>query len=87
MQEQTGLGGDRREDFAGGVATLRIAYTNVDGSAAGMGFLIISCHPPAGGLDSVVEGVAGSKGGTLFYNPGHIAPLIDQGRTNFHFIR
>ncbi len=75
------------EDFAGGVATLRIAYSNADGSSAGMGTLIISCHPPVGGSDSIVEGVIGSKGGTLFYNPAHIAPLIDQGRTNFHFIR
>jgi hypothetical protein len=75
------------EDFSGGVATLRIAYTNADGSPAGTGTLIISCHPPAGGADSVVEGVIGSKGATLFYNPAHIAPNVDQGRDNFHFIR
>jgi hypothetical protein len=77
----------KAEDFVGGVATLRIAYSNADGSSAGNGFLIISCHPPAGAVDSIVEGVVGSKRGVLFYSPAHIAPGIDQGRTNFHFVR
>jgi hypothetical protein len=75
------------EDFSGGVANLRITYNNADGSQAGSGLLIVSCHPPAGGADSVVEGVVGSKGGTLFYNPARVAGGVDQGRTIFHFVR
>jgi len=77
----------KKEDASGGIATLRIAYTNADGSVAGTGFLIISCHIPVGAPDSTVEGIVASKGYTLFYSPAHIAPGIDQGRNNFHFIR
>jgi hypothetical protein len=71
-------------DASSGVATLRIAYTNADGSSTAMGFLIISCHLPVGAPVSIVEGVIASKGATLFYNPAHIVPGVDQGRTLFH---
>ena len=70
-------------DASSGVAGLRIAFTNADASAAGMGFLIISCHLPVGAPASIVEGLVVSKGMTLFYNPTHIVPGIDQGRTSF----
>jgi len=76
----------KKQDGSGGIATLRIAYSNADGSAAGTGFLLISCHSPVGAPDSVVEGVIASKGVTLFYNPAHIVGGVDQGRTTFHFL-
>ena len=76
----------KKADGSGGVATLRIAYANADGSAAGTGTLIISCHSVVGGIDSTVEGIIASKNYTLFYNPAHIVPGVDQGRTTFHFV-
>jgi len=76
----------KKADVSGGVATLRIAYSNADGSAAGMGTLIVSCHQPAGAPDAVVEGVIGSKDYTLFYNPVRVVGGVDQGRTQFHFV-
>lgn len=73
-------------DANSGVATLRVSYTNADGSAAGSGTLIISCHLPAGAPVSIVEGIVISKGYTLYYNPAHIVPGVDQGRTSFHTV-
>src|SRR5579859_3089768 len=48
------------KDASGGVATLTIAYTNKDGSAAGMGILILSCRET--NTNSIAEAVIGSMG-------------------------
>jgi len=78
------------QDTSGGLATLTIAYTNKDGSAAGTGILILSCR--LGNTFSITEGVIGSKGTTLYFNPIlHVAdPTADGGLmdrvTFFHFV-
>jgi hypothetical protein len=70
------------KDASGGLATLTITYTNKDGSAAGTGILMLSCRET--NTMSIVEGVIGSMGTALFYNPGlHITQPLPGGGSIF----
>jgi|SRR5579864_1445926 len=70
------------KDASGGLATLTVAYTNKDGSAAGTGLLILSCRET--NTNSIAEAVIGSMGTTLFYNPGlHIGQPLPDGSSVF----
>jgi len=66
-----------------GLAVLRVAYTNADGSAAGTGILIVSCHMP-GAPDSIFEGVIASKGIVTYFDRALTMPGVDANRTIFH---
>lgn len=66
-----------------GLAALRVAYTNADGSPAGTGLLIVSCHMP-GAPDSIFEGVVASKGTVTYFDRGLTMPGVDANRTVFH---
>jgi hypothetical protein len=66
-------------DFRGGVAVLRITYS--DGSK---GVLVVLCHPGVGGPATVPEGITATKG---FVDYFYIVPPIagvDRNRTTFH---
>ena len=66
-----------------GLAVLRVAYKNADGSPAGTGILIVSCHLP-GAPDSIFEGVVVVKGTTTYYDRALTMPGVDANRTIFH---
>ncbi len=71
-------------DFRDGVSVLTVEYTNEDGSAAGNGVLIISCHAPVGSPDTLFEGVVASMGTTTFFEPALTMPGANANRTSFH---
>ena len=66
-----------------GLAVLRIAYTNADGTAGGTGILIVSCHFP-GAPDTIFEGVIAVKGTVTYYDRALTMPGVDANRTAFH---
>ncbi len=66
-----------------GLAALRVAYRNADGSPAGTGILIVSCHLP-GAPDSIFEGVIAVKGVVTYYERALTMPGVDANRTIFH---
>ena len=66
-----------------GVAVLRVAYKNADGSPAGTGILIVSCHLP-GAPDSIFEGVIATKGTVTYFDRALTMPGVDANRTVFH---
>jgi hypothetical protein len=72
--------------FRAGVAVLTVTYTNDDGSAAGDGVLIISCHGPVGGTDTTFEGFVGTMGAATFYDATPARPGVNANRTQFHVV-
>ncbi len=66
-----------------GLAVLRVEYKNADGSPAGTGILIVSCHLP-GAVDSIFEGVVVVKGTVTYYERALTMPGVDANRTIFH---
>lgn len=66
-----------------GLAVLRVAYTNPDGSPAGTGILIVSCHLP-GAPDTIFEGVIATKGPVTYFDRALTMPGVDANRTVFH---
>lgn len=66
-----------------GLAILRVAYTNADGSPAGTGILIVSCHLP-GAPDTIFEGVIATKGTVTYFDRALTMPGVDANRTIFH---
>lgn len=75
-----GKGADERA----GLAVLRIAYTNADGSGAGTGVLVVGCHLPVGSPVEIFEGVIASKGYVMYFNHAPAMPGVDANRTLFH---
>lgn len=73
-----------KADARSGLAVLRIAYTNEDGSAAGTGILVVSCHQPVGSPHEMFEGAIASKGFVMYFHPALAMPGIDANRTLFH---
>jgi hypothetical protein len=65
-------------DFRGGLAVLRITYS--DGSK---GVLVVSCHSPVGG-PLIPEGISATKGFVPYWF--FVPPIagVDGNRTNFH---
>lgn len=76
-----------KADFRAGVAVLTVAYTNEDGSSAGNGVLLISCHGPVDSLDTIFEGFVASMGSATFYDAVQPVPGSPVGRTSFHVVR
>lgn len=76
-----------KADFRAGVAVLTVAYTNEDGSEAGNGVLLISCHGPVDSLDTIFEGFVASMGSATFYDAVQPVPGSHVGRTSFHVVR
>ena len=66
-----------------GLAILRVAYTNADGSPAGTGILMVSCHLP-GAPDTIFEGVIATKGTATYFDRALTMPGVDANRTIFH---
>ena len=66
-----------------GLAVLRVEYRNADGSPAGTGILIVSCHFP-GAPDTIFEGVIAVKGTVTYYDRALTMPGVDANRTVFH---
>lgn len=66
-----------------GLAVLRVEYKNADGSPAGTGVLVVSCHLP-GAPDSIFEGVIASKGFVTYFDRALTMPGVDANRTVFH---
>lgn len=66
-----------------GLAVLRVTYTNADGSSAGTGILIVSCHLP-GAPDTIFEGVIATKGTVTYFDRALTMPGVDANRTVFH---
>lgn len=66
-----------------GLAVLRVEYKNADGTPAGTGILIVSCHLP-GAPDSIFEGVIASKGSVTYFDRALTMPAVDANRTLFH---
>jgi hypothetical protein len=75
-----------KTSFRAGVAVLSVTYTNDDGSAAGEGVVIISCHGPVDGTDTTFEGVAATMGVTTFYDASPARPGVNTNRTQFHVV-
>ena len=67
-----------------GLAVVLVAYANADGSSAGTGTLVISCHLPEGSPHSMFEGVIATKGFVTYYAPVAPMPGVDANRTVFH---
>lgn len=76
-----------KADARSGVAVLRIAYTKEDGSSAGTGVLVVSCHLPEGAPDAIFEGVIASQGFVMYFNRALTMPGVDANRTAFHVVR
>ena len=72
--------------FRPGVAVLTVTYTNDDGSAAGDGVLILSCHGPVGGTDTTFEGFVATMGAATFYDASPARPGANANRTSFHVV-
>lgn len=72
-----------RADARAGLAVLRVEHKNADGSPAGTGILIVSCHLP-GAPDSIFEGVIASKGPITYFDRALTMPGVDANRTLFH---
>ena len=72
--------------YRAGLAVLSVAYTNDDGSAAGDGVLILSCHGPVGGTDTTFEGVVATMGAATFYDASPARPGENANRTTFHVV-
>ncbi len=72
-----------KADARSGLAAVLVAYANEDGSSAGTGTLIISCHLPEGSPHSMFEGVIATKGFVTFYAPVAPMPGVDANRTQF----
>lgn len=70
-------------DARAGLAILRVEYKNADGSPAGTGILVVSCHLP-GAPDSMFEGVIASKGPITYFDRALTMPAVDANRTLFH---
>lgn len=70
-------------DARPGLAVLRVEYKNADGSPAGTGILIVSCHLP-GAPDLMFEGVIGSKGSIMYFDRALTMPGVDANRTVLH---
>ncbi len=66
-----------------GLAVLPVTYTNADGSSAGTGILIVSCHLP-GAPDTIFEGVIATKGTVTYFDRALTMPGVDANRTAFH---
>ena len=75
-----------KTSFRAGVAVLSVTYTNDDGSAAGDGVLIISCHGPVDGTDTTFEGVVATMGAATFYDASPARPGVNANRTQFHVV-
>ncbi len=73
-----------KADAHSGLAFVLVAYANADGSSAGTGTLIISCHLPEGSPHSMFEGVIATKDFVTFYAPVAPMPGVDANRTVFH---
>lgn len=73
-----------KADSRSGLAVVLVAYANADGSSAGTGTLIISCHQPEGSPHSMFEGVIATKGFVTYYAPVAPMPGVDANRTLFH---
>lgn len=66
-----------------GLAVLRIAYKNADGSSGGTGVMVVSCNLP-GAPDSIFEGVIVSKGSVTYFERALTMPGVDANRTLFN---
>jgi len=75
------------EDARAGLAVLRLTYTNADGSPAGTGTFIVSCHLPVGSPHDIFEGVIASQGFVTYFHPALAMPGVDANRTLFHVVR
>jgi len=76
-----------KADARAGLAVLRIAYTKEDGSSAGTGILVVSCHLPVGSSDAIFEGIIASQGVVMYFNRMPAMPGVDANRTVFHVVR
>jgi hypothetical protein len=70
-----------RENARSGLAYLRIAYSD-----GGRGFLIISCHLPAGSSPQTFEGITVSKGFVDYWNRTDPVDGVNANRNIFHVI-
>jgi hypothetical protein len=75
-----------KANFRPGVAVLTVAFTNADGSSAGNGVLLLSCHGPVNSLDGIFEGFVVSMGPVTFYDAVQPVPGSPVGRTSFHVV-
>ena|SRR5215216_5611897 len=75
-----------KANFRAGVAVLTVAYTNEDGSEAGNGVLLISCHGPVDSLDGIFEGFLASMGSVTFYDAVQTMVGVNANRTSFHVV-
>ncbi|MBI3454336.1 MAG: hypothetical protein HY002_00920 [Candidatus Rokubacteria bacterium] len=80
IKDQIGQNADARA----GLAVLRTAYANTDGSAGGTGILVVSCHLPVDSPHEIFEGVIASKGFVTYFNRVLTMPGVDANRTAFH---
>ncbi len=69
------------EDAHSGLARFDIEYS--DGSR---GWLVVSCHLPAGAPPTVFEGITASKAFVNYWNRVPPVPLVDGNRTVFHVV-
>jgi hypothetical protein len=81
--EEFGLDGTA---WRAGLAVLTVEYTDELGNVVDSGTLMVSCSLPVDSPPSIIEGLAATKGHTLFYDV--IAPVPDNGfsYTLFYFI-